>query len=95
LLRKKSQTFLLLKLLGYAIAIVKSWRRKGGDAAPIRPCRNFWGDDDICLGQNFRFFFCHQMRKSNEICENLGFNLVANVTDFLSARLRQPVSFVK
>jgi hypothetical protein len=32
------------------------------------------------------------MRKSNEICENLGFILVATVTEFSSARLRQPVT---
>jgi hypothetical protein len=74
------------------ILIIYPWRRKGGDAAPIRPCRNFRSDDDIFLGQNVRSFFCRQMRKSNEICENLGFILVATVTDFLSARLRQPVT---
>jgi hypothetical protein len=72
--------------------VLEPWRRKGGNAAPIRPCRNFWGDEDICLEQNFRSFFCHQMRKSNEICENLGFILVATVTDFLSARLHQSVT---
>jgi hypothetical protein len=32
------------------------------------------------------------MRKSNKICENLGFILVATVTDLSSARLRQPVT---
>jgi hypothetical protein len=72
--------------------LMKAWKRKGGGAAPIRPCSNFWGDNDICLGQNYHFFFCHQMRKSNEICENLGFILVATVTEFSSARLRQPVT---
>jgi hypothetical protein len=71
---------------------MKEERRRRRDAAPISPCRNFLGDDDICLGQNFRSFFCHQMRKCNEICENLGFILVATVTDFLSARLAQPVT---
>jgi hypothetical protein len=29
--------------------------------------------DYFCLRGRIRSFFCHQMRKSYEICENLGF----------------------
>jgi hypothetical protein len=36
-------------------------------------CKKFWNNDDICLRQRIRSFFCHQMRKSSEICKNLGF----------------------
>jgi hypothetical protein len=68
-----------MHVLGPFHVQILAWRRKGGDAAPIRPCRNVWIDDDILVP--------FSPTRCGRVTKYLDFFLVVTITDFSSARL--------